>query len=75
MMFMAVDLPEPDGPMMATNSRGLNLEVGAGKRMNGRIARPVDLGDGRELDQGSAAIWSASARHACLTAWPSCYRR
>ena len=68
MMFMAVDLPEPDGPMMATNSCALDLQVGAGKRMNGRIARAVDLGDGRELDQRLEGHPSASARHVCLTA-------
>ena len=51
MMFIAVDLPEPDGPMMATNSPSSIVEIDAGERMHGRRAGAVDLGDAAELDQ------------------------
>ena len=56
MMFIAVDLPEPDGPMMATNSPRVDLQVDAGERVHGRVARAVDLGDARNSISGSGMI-------------------
>ena len=44
-MCMSVDLPEPDGPVTATNSPGLDVEVGAAQRADD------DLADGVGLDQ------------------------
>ena len=50
-MFIAVDLPEPDGPMIATNSPRVDGEVDAGQRVHRGVARAVDLGDAAQLDQ------------------------
>ena len=33
----SVDLPQPDGPMMATNSPAVHLEVGAAQGAHGRV--------------------------------------
>ena len=39
MMFIAVDLPEPDGPMMATNSPSSIARSTPAERMHGRLRR------------------------------------
>ncbi len=44
-MFIAVDLPEPLGPMMATNSPASIVEVDAPQRLERRLALAVGLRD------------------------------
>ena len=46
-MFMSVDLPEPDAPMMATNSPRSDREAHAVERAQHRVAEHVDLGQVR----------------------------
>ena len=41
-MFIAVDLPEPDGPITATKSPRLDVEVDALQRLEG--GRPAAVG-------------------------------
>ena len=42
-MCMNVDLPEPDGPMTATNSPGSIVEIDAAQRVNALLAQRVDV--------------------------------
>ena len=51
-MCIRVDLPEPDGPMMATYSRLVDLEGDAAQGLHLEGAGPVDLGDVPTLDDG-----------------------
>ena len=48
MMFIAVDLPEPLAPMIATNSPRRDREIDAVERAHLGVARAVDLRDGVE---------------------------
>ena len=66
MMFIAVDLPEPDGPMMATNSPRPIDEVDAGQRVHLRLALAVGLPDLVEGDQRA---------HRRLSSAPAAIRR
>ena len=50
-MFMQVDLPEPDGPITATNSPSCTVEIDARERGHLRLAGSVDLGDAAQLDE------------------------
>ena len=50
-MFMAVDLPEPLGPMTATNSPWLDLEVDASERVNLGVSLAVGANHLVEFDQ------------------------
>ena len=50
-MFIAVDLPDPLGPMIETNSPRSIAEVDAAKRRDRRVARAVELGHPAECDQ------------------------
>ena len=50
MMFISVDLPEPDGPMMATHSPCVDREADAIEGAHFDIAQAVDLGDIFNLD-------------------------
>ena len=50
----SVDLPQPDGPAMATYSPLLDLEVDAGERVGLDLVGEEDLRDAVELDQGCA---------------------
>ena len=43
MMFISVDLPEPDVPMMATNSPLLDGQAHVAQRVHLDVAQPVDL--------------------------------
>ncbi len=63
MMFIAVDLPEPDGPMMATNSPRLDREIDAGERMHRGIAAAIGLR--RPCRRRSAAAHHESSSRAC----------
>ena len=65
-MFIAVDLPEPLGPMMATNSPSRDHQVHATQRLQGHRALAVGLGDADQVDQGAAARASCPA---AFTAW------
>ena len=49
-MFISVDLPEPDAPMIATNSPGCDRERHAAQRVHLDVAHLVDLGDRFDLD-------------------------
>ena len=49
-MFISVDLPEPDGPMMATNSPRIDAKVDARERADLDLAHRVDLGQAVDLD-------------------------
>ena len=49
-MFSSVDLPEPDGPTMATNSPGLDLEVDPLQRLDLDRAGVVDLAQVAHVD-------------------------
>jgi hypothetical protein len=49
--FMNVDLPEPDGPITATNSPRRDLERNAGERVHVGLAHPVDLDEVVRLDE------------------------
>ena len=51
-MFISVDLPEPEEPMIATNSPLLDAEVDRAQRRELGVAGAVDLGDLLQLDQG-----------------------
>ena len=48
-MFIAVDLPEPDGPITATKSPGATVEVDALQRLEGGRAAAIGLGDAPKL--------------------------
>ena len=50
---MSVDLPDPDGPVTATNSPALDIEVGAAERAHGDLADVVRLDEvaDRKLQQ------------------------
>ncbi len=50
-MFISVDLPEPEAPMMATNSPSLDVEGHAAQRVHVDVAHPVGLGDVGDLDE------------------------
>ena len=47
MMFISVDLPEPDGPMMATNSPRSTVRLDPLEGADLDLAHVVDLGRGR----------------------------
>ena len=49
-MFIRVDLPEPDGPMIATNSPASIVELNAVERPDLHFAQRVDLGDVLDRD-------------------------
>ena len=49
-MFIRVDLPEPDGPMIATSSLARIVQVDAAERMDGLGPHRIDLGDPLEPD-------------------------
>ena len=51
-MFMQVDLPEPLGPMTATNSPSLDAQIDAPQRVHGCLAGAVDLGDAASSTSG-----------------------
>ena len=51
MMFMSVDFPEPDAPMIATNSPRSIREAHAAQRVDLLVAELVDLGDVLDLDR------------------------
>ena len=42
-MFISVDLPEPEAPMMATNSPCSTSKLDAAQRVHLDVAHPVDL--------------------------------
>ena len=44
-MCMSVDLPEPDGPMIAVSSPGTIVERDAAQRIDGRVALAVAARD------------------------------
>ena len=46
-MCISVDLPEPDGPMIATYSPRSHLEVDAAQRVHRDVAGVVGLPDAR----------------------------
>ena len=49
---MQVDLPDPLGPITATNSPRSMRQVDPAQRPHGRLARAVNLGHTFELDKG-----------------------
>ena len=55
MMFMSVDLPEPDGPMIATYSFGVDVEVHAVQGVDLLGAHLVDAVQVADLDQHRAS--------------------
>ena len=50
-MLSAVDLPEPDAPVIATNSPGVDVEVDAVERAHGRVLFAVDLGHAAQREE------------------------
>ena len=50
-MFIAVDLPEPDGPMTATNSPRAIVKSMPLSAVDGGVAAAVDLGDVAKRDE------------------------
>ena len=48
-MFISVDLPEPDAPMMATNSPRSIVRSDAAQRVHLDLAQHVGLGQTDEL--------------------------
>ena len=54
-IFISVDLPEPLGPMTATNSPRLNRQVHAAQRLERSIAPAIGLGQPAQLDQSGVA--------------------
>ena len=50
MMFIRVDLPDPDAPMIATNSPRSIVRLTAAQRVDLLIAELVDLGDVADFD-------------------------
>ena len=50
-MFIAVDLPEPLGPMMATNSPRVDREVDAAQGLERGLSVAVGLGDAGQADE------------------------
>ncbi len=54
-MFMHVDLPEPLGPITATNSPALNAQIDATQGAHFAFALAIDLGDLRQLDDWRGA--------------------
>ena len=55
MRFMSVDLPEPDGPMIATYSPALDAERHAGEGVHLLLPHLVDLRDVPDVDQHGTA--------------------
>ena len=68
MRFMSVDLPEPDGPTMATNSPVLHLEVDALERLDLDLAGVVDLADGLHADDRAASREASFIRSVSVAA-------
>ena len=60
-MFIAVDLPEPEGPMMATKEPRLDLQVDAGQCMHCGSAAAVDLVTARSSISGGWELMSCTA--------------
>ena len=52
MMFIAVDLPEPDRPHDRHELARVDAEIDAAERVHGSLPRSVDPGDALELNQG-----------------------
>ncbi len=50
-MFINVDLPEPDGPMIATNSPGADRQVDTVERAHFGLALAVGAADCAQFDQ------------------------
>ena len=61
-MFMKVDLPEPDGPITATNSPAVDRQRHAGERVHDVVAEDVVLAQVVGLDQRRSLCPSAFAR-------------
>ena len=51
MMFISVDLPEPDAPMIATNSPSSMVRVDAAERVHLVVAHDVGPGDVLQPDE------------------------
>ena len=49
---MSVDLPDPDGPMIAVKEPGCDLERDAAERVDGGVALAVALGQFVSCDDG-----------------------
>ena len=73
MMFIAVDLPEPDGPMMATNSPLPTLRSAPASACTAASPDPYTLV--MAFSSIKAAGLSLDFSTADLTVWPLCYRR
>ena len=57
-MFMSVDLPDPDGPMIDDELSGLDLEGNALEHVNGHLAELEVLHEILDLDDGGHAAHS-----------------
>ena len=57
-MCISVDLPEPDGPVTATNSPVLHVERDAAQRADLDFADDVGLDEIRDGDDGRASAHS-----------------
>ena len=51
-MFMSVDLPEPDGPMIATNSPRLDLQRDPLERVHNHVPQEVVLDQILDFNDG-----------------------
>ena len=51
MMFISVDLPEPDGPMIAVYSPRTDHQVDAAQRLDGLAAHAIATGEALGADQ------------------------
>ena len=59
-MCISVDLPEPDGPMTATSSPGLDVERDAAKRVDGGLALAEAAGEVVGLTTGAVEFMRPS---------------
>ena len=61
-MCISVDLPDPDGPMIAVNDPRVELDGHAAQRVDGGVALAEALGDLVAADDGGAGrLWRESA--------------
>ena len=73
-MFISVDLPDPDGPTMTTNSPSSTAQVDAVERPHRRRARVV-LGDAGELEHAASGRQAGGPSLSSITPSPPGRRR
>ena len=66
--FSSVDLPQPDGPMIATNSPAVHLEVDAAQGAHRRELRLEGLANPAQSQRRGVAVASSAAVSTVMTA-------